>query len=476
MVAIGAINNWQPGRGPVTTWTASAASRELMARADHDPLPPTFQQAHHLRTAHFARTLGRKVPRLIMAAWDVDGWCDVAAMTEAINAHIRRHDTYHSAFDVSGDDAEVITRRTIDDPDLIEFLPTAMGFMDDDQIRAHALTATPGTLDWDCFTFGVVQKADHFTVFANIDHLHTDGNSSVQVYRDIHLTYQALVYDVPNPLPPTAGYRDFSARQSLLVESLTPDSRPVKDWADFAREADGRWPRFPLDLGDTSTTCAGRAITVELLNAAETEAFDAACRAAGARFSGGVIACAALADHQFTGTDTFHTFSPSDTRAGDAQGMSVGWYASVFPVSLSIESRDFAQMAREAQKSFDANRNLSAIPFQRVLDLTSQDELEAARSSRPSMMVSLFDFRGLADANADRLGLYIDDLSHGGINMWVTRNVDQTIVTVSFPDTPEGRHSVHHYIAVLRSVFAEAAHLTGDWTDGVADAAFAHSA
>lgn len=476
MVAISSISAWQPGSGPVTTWTASPASRAIMARADVDPLPPTFQQAQHLRTAHFAKQTGRDVPRLIMAAWEIDGWCDVAAMTEAINAHIRRHDTYHSAFEVSGDDAENIVRRTVDDPERIEFIPTAMGFMDDEAIRRHVATATPGTLDWDCFTFGVIQKADHFTVYANIDHLHSDGTSAVLTYRDINLTYQALVHGVPNPLPQTARYREFSARQGLHVNALTEESRPVKDWADFAREADGNWPRFPLTLGETSNTSAGRVVSIELLDGRQTEAFNEVCRAAGARFSGGVMACAALADHQLTGVGSFHTFTPSDCRSGDAQSLSVGWYASLFPVSMDVENADFAQLARAAQKSFDANRHLSAVPFERVLDLVSEDELEAVRSTRPSMMVSLFDFRALADANANGLVLYIDDLSHGGVNMWVTRNADQTTVTVSFPDTAEARHSVHHYLGVLRGVFTDAAEMGEGWFDGNHDQAFAHSA
>ena len=473
MVAIGSISAWNPGRGPVTTWTASPASREVMAQAELDLLPPSFQQAQHLRTAHFAKAVGREVPRLIMAAWDVDGWCDVAAMTEAINAHIRRHDTYHSAFEVTGVDAEVITRRRVDDPDRIEFVPTALGFMDADEIRAHVLTATPGTLEWDCFSFGVIQKADHFTVYANIDHLHTDGTSAVLIYRDIHLSYQALVYGLPNPLPETTGYHDFTARQHLQVNSMTLDSRPIKDWVDFARDTEGDWPSFPLALGDTSANSAGRAITVELLNAEETEAFDEACRAAGARFSGGVMACAALADHEITGSGTFHTFTPSDTRAGNAQSLSAGWYASLFPVSVSVGEGNFAQMARGAQKSFDANKHLSAVPFQRVLDLASADELGVTLSSQPSKMVSLFDFRNQTDANANRLGIYIDDLSHGGVNVWITRNADQTIVTVSYPDTAEGRHSVHHYIGVLRRAFTEV--VTDGWL-GDADQAFAHSA
>ncbi|MDA0251126.1 MAG: condensation domain-containing protein [Actinomycetota bacterium] len=474
MVAIGSISSWNPGRGPVTTWTASPASRDVMARAEQDLLPPSFQQAQHLRTAHFARNLDREVPRLIMAAWDVEGWCDVAAMTEAINAHIRRHDTYHSAFDVQGDEAEIITRRTVDDPARIEFVPTALGFMREEEVRAHVLTATPGTLDWDCFSFGVIQKADHFTVYANIDHLHTDGTSAVLIYRDIHLSYQALVYGLPNPLPQTAGYHDFTARQHLQVNAMTLDSRPIKDWVDFARDTQGDWPSFPLPLGDTSTTGAGRAVTVELLNAEETEAFEAACRAAGARFSGGVLACAALADHEFTGAGTFHTFTPFDTRASDAQSLSAGWYASLFPISVAVGEGDFAQMARAAQKSFDANKHLSAVPFQRVLDLASADDLGVTLASRPSKMVSLFDFRNQADANANRLGIYIDDLSHGGVNVWITRNADQTIVTVSYPDTAEGRHSVHHYIGVLRKAFIRV--VGDDWFGDAADQAFAHSA
>lgn len=463
MVAIGAIKSWQPGGGPVTAWTASAASRAAMAGAAHDPLPPTFQQTHHLLNAARARKLGRPAPRLIMAAWDVDGWCDVAAMTEAINTHLRRHDTYHSAFDVDG---ETITRRTMDPQD-IEFVPTSLGFLNDDQIRAHALCSTPGTLEWDCFTFGVVQKSDHFTVFANIDHLHTDGSSAVLVYRDIHQHYQALVAEESHQPPQAATYRDFTRRQHLKVDTLTLESRPIKDWVEFARETDGDWPSFPLPLGDTPANGAGAAVTIELLDAAETEAFADACHAAGARFSGGVMACAALADHEFTGAEVFHTFTPSDTRSGQGQAQCAGWYASVFPVSMPIEDGDFAQIARAAQKSFDANKHLAGIPFRRVLELTPADALGATTASRPSMMVSLFDFRSLADARGNRFGIYIDDLSHGDLNVWVTRNAHRTTVMVSFPDTAEARHSVHLYLQVLRRIFLDAANTTR---------AFAHSA
>lgn len=474
MVAIGSISAWQPGRGPVTTWTASPASRAVMARADHDPLPPSFQQAQHLRAAHFANAAGRDVPRLVIASWDVEGWCDVAAMTDAINGHIRRHDTYHSAFDIADSTAETIIRRTVDDPAHIEFIPTALGFMESEEIRNLLATATPDTLEWDCFTFGVIQKSDHFTVYANIDHLHTDGASAVLIYRDIHLAYQALLHDVPNPLPRPASYRDYTARQAMRADATTSASRPIRAWADFIRDADGNGAAFPLSVGDTATNAAGRVITLELLDARQTAAFEDACTSAGARFSGGVMACAALADHRITGAGTFHALTPSDTRSGEWQALSAGWYASLFPVSVAVDGGDFGSTARSAQKSFDANKYLSAVPLRRVLELASEsDQLVPLRSGGAPMMVSLFDFRTLADANANRLGIYIDDLSRGEVNLWVTRNADQTIVTVSFPDTAEGRHSVHHYLGVLRSVFVEVA---GNPTTDADDQAFAHSA
>lgn len=472
MVDIGSIRSWQPGDGSVTTWTASPASRAAMARARQDRVPPSFQQAQHLRTAQFARDLGRQVPRLIMASWNVDGVCDVAAMTQAINLHLRRHDTYHSAFDVHEDS---ITRRTIDDPECIEFVPTDLGFMAADQVRDHVLTATPNTLEWDCFTFGVIQKADHFTFYANIDHLHTDGSSAVVVYHDISLTYQALLRDLPTLLPPTAGYREFSAKQNLQVASMTADSRPIKDWADFAADAQDNWPCFPLPMGDTSEVCAGGVITAELLNAAETQAFNDACHLAGTRFSGGVMACAAMADHALTGAEVFHGFTPSESRSGDAQALSAGWYASIFPISIDIEDGNFGMMARAAQKSFDANKHLAAVPYKRAMELAS-DRLGEASANGVAMMVSLMDFRKMSGANASGLGIYIDMLSHGGINMWITRNADHTLVTVSHPDTVEARESVEDYLAVLRAAFIQAIDLPVDWADELADGDVVRSA
>lgn len=455
MTTMGPITSWNPGQGQVTTWTASTRTREAMRLAPVDPLPPSAQQAQHLWVAHYGDAVGRDMPRLMVTAWDEKGVCDMAAMTQAITTHVRRHDTYRSTFEIV--DSNAIRRRTIADPGDIELTSTAIGFMTADEIRNQALTATPGTLAGDCFTFGVIQNADHFSVYASIDHLHIDGTSAALIFLDIHLSYQAAVHGLPNPLPPVSGYRDHTNAQRERIAALTLDSPEAKGWIDFARN--GEWPAFPLPVGDASENGAGAWVTIDLLDAAQTAAFEAASRAAGARFSGGVMACAAMADHQLSGSESFACLTPSDTRAGESEALSLGWFASLFPVTVPIAADGaFGPMARAAQASFDTNRTLAAVPFQRVLEL-APDEVDTQAPGRPSMMVSYQDFRKLpfADLWDDaRFGFYGDNLSLGGINLWINRQATKTTVTVSFPDNLQAWRSVHRYLAALRTAFTEA--------------------
>jgi hypothetical protein len=381
---------------------------------------------------------------------------------------VRRHDTYHSAFEFENGN---IFRRTIDDPKEIEFIPTAFGEMNPEQIREHALSTTPDTLDWDCFTFGVVQMADHFTFYASVDHLHIDGMSAGLIFVDIHLMYQDVSQGRPVTLPEVGGYRDYTARQRDKVAAMTLSSPQIKDWIAFAQDTDGDWPSFPLELGDTWASNKGDFVTVELLNSDETESFETACLDAGARFSGGVLACAALAEHQLTGRDTYHGFTPSDTRAPGPDTMSLGWFASLFPVTVPIGDGTFPTAARAAQDSFDAGKYLAHVPFERVLELASVDQLGIKLPSRAGMMLSYMDFRKIPVASLweeTNFGTYGDNLSHGGINMWINRHADRTTVTVSFPDNAVARKSVHRYIAALSQAFADVAQTTADWIEELA--------
>jgi mycolipenoyl-CoA---2-(long-chain-fatty acyl)-trehalose mycolipenoyltransferase / long-chain-acyl-CoA---trehalose acyltransferase len=349
------------------------------------------------------------------------------------------------------------------------------GYMDAEEIRTHALTATPGTLEWDCFTFGIVQHTDYFTFYASVDHLHIDGISAGLIFFDIHLMYHHLTTSgeqiEPGTLPEVRSYRDYAARQRNMLAGLTVSSPETRDWIDFAQDANGDWPSFPLPLGNTVADNKGGFVTVELLNGIDTEAFDTACRAAGARFVGGVMACAALAERELAGTETFHGFTPYDTRTPGVDAMTVGWFASLFPVTVPTSGGSFPEAARAAQISFDAAKHLADVPINRVLQLAAAAGVEIKPPTRPSMMMSFIDFRKIPVSSLweeTNFGTYGDNLNNGEINVWINRHATRTTVTVSFPDNPVARKSVHRYIATLCQVFADVAQTTADWIEQLA--------
>ena len=47
-----------------------------------------------------------------------------------------------------------------------------------------------------------------------------------------------------------------------------------------------------------------------LMDAEQTERFESACTAAGARFIGGLFACLAQVEHEFTGALTYYGLTP----------------------------------------------------------------------------------------------------------------------------------------------------------------------
>lgn len=470
MVTLGKITGWQPPAGSVTTWMASPAARAAARNAPRSDPPPSYQRARHLRTAYDAAATGRQLPRLMVVAWDVPGVCDVAAMTATINTHVRRHDTYHDAFEFADG---VVVRRTIDDPGVIDFAPMEFGYLTPEEIREHALTTTPGTLEWDCFTFGIVQHTDHFSFYASVDHLHIDGMSAGLIFFDIHLTYQAIADGAAGPaiFPQTASYHGYTRRQHDKLAGLTLASPEVEAWVEFARDTAGEWPSFPLPLGANEVDTAGDFVTVDLLDAAQTESFDTACHAAGARFSGGALACAALTEHELTGDDTFHGFTPYDTRTPALDSMTVGWFASLIPVTVPTVAGSFPEAARAAQESFDGARHLAAVPLDRAIELADPRGVWIQPPTARAMMVSFIDFRAVPAADlldANNFGTYADNLSHGGINLWINRHADKTTATISFPDNAEARASVQHYLEALIRSFARAVKTTSDWVDAVA--------
>jgi hypothetical protein len=96
-------------------------------------------------------------------------------------------------------------------------------------IRAHIL-ATPGTLQWDCFSFGCIQRADHFTFFMSVDQLFTDGMSAAVIVPEIY----AALLESGAPLPDPASRDDYSIAQHQHTAALTLESPQVRSGIELA--------------------------------------------------------------------------------------------------------------------------------------------------------------------------------------------------------------------------------------------------
>lgn len=461
MVALTAIHDWVDAPGSVVSWAPSPGCLSKVAQAPASEVPPSYQQEQHIRAYRAHTANGLEMSRLLVPAWTMKGRCDIRAMTFVINAYLKRHDTYHSWFDF-GDSDEVV-RHAIENPAEIKYVATKLGEMNAAQWREHIL-ATPSPLEWDCFRFGIIQREDHFTFFASIDHVHADAMFMVALFIEINMNYAALIEGgAPMKLPEAGSYLDYCTRQHEYADKLTLETPEVGEWLEFLRRNDGSMPKFPLPLGDPEVHCTGDLITVTLMDAHDSDRFEAVCSQLGVRFIGGVFACAAMAERELTGLGTYNVITPTTTRSTPAEFMTTGWFTGIVPISLDVGDRTFAELARAAQEAFDAGLHLANIPIERVFELA--ENAPGIRKPGPGVpMLSYLDI-GLPPLNPVVMGqwqaqngtLYTDLGAANQIGMWVNRRDTGTTITVAYPDNADARESVAQYVDLMKMVYLRAA-------------------
>ena len=461
MVALTAIHDWVDAPGSVISWSPSPGCRAKIAQAPTTDVSASYQQEQHIRTYRQHSANGLEMARLLIPSWNIPGRCDVRAMTYVINAYLRRHDTYHSWFEFDDDDR--VVRHTTPNPTDIQYVATKHGEMTAAQWRDHIL-ATPSPLEWDCFRFGVIQRADHFTVYACIDHVHADAMFMVNLFIELNMNYAALVEGgAPIKLPETGSYNGYCVRQRDYTSALTLATPEVVDWVDFLHRNGGTMPKFPLPLGDPSVPCMGDLITVKLMDAHDTDRFESVCTAAGVRFIAGVFACAAIAERELAGVDTYNVITPTTTRRTPADFQTTGWFTGVVPISIPVAGMSFSEVARAAQAAFDSGMPMANVPIERVLELTAS--VPGIRKPGPGVpMLSYLDI-GLPPLDPVVMGqwqarngrLYTDLGAANQIGMWVNRRDTGTTITVAYPDNPVARESVAQYVDVMKMMYLRAA-------------------
>ncbi|MFE9324390.1 condensation domain-containing protein [Nocardia sp. NPDC052278] len=455
MVNFGFFDEWHPEGGRLTAWTASPSSRAAVRTAPIHATGPSYQQEAYLRTAYRNADAGVRASRLCMIAFDIPGAPVHHALTRACNAFLRRHDTFWSWFSFTADGRIV---RHVARPEDIEFVATDHGeFTDSDAIRERVQAETPGPFEWDCFSFGVIDHGDSFTVFAAVDHLHTDGVAQALSCVDLLTLYGNELSGGRVPSAPVDGHLAYCARERGLNERLTLASPQIRHWVELLHLNDGDMPSFPLDLGLTGGGhIRGAQVTLPLMSEAEALRFEQVCQDHGGRFIGGLFTVLAMAELELTGRDWYFGLTPANTRATPGEATSVGWYTNLIPVTAAIRPDDtFTSLVASVQDATERAKELTDISPHRVLELVTPDLGIRTKPGWAAPMLSYVDVRRMAGAEMfDRIngGLYGNRAGASEVYLWINRFNDVTKLSLMFPDTPQAHASVDRYAKALTAV------------------------
>jgi len=464
-ITVGALDEWSLNPGSVTSWHPTSAAQEKARRAPVSSVPVSYMQGQHLRNYCERTAAGLNFSRQIIASCEVAGQCDISAMDHAVNAYLRRHDTFRSWFAQTGD-GEFI-RHAINDPADIEFVPIDHGNMTIDEIHAHVV-AIPNPLEWGCLTFGIIQNESHFTFFAAMDHVHGDATLIGTTMLEANGMYSALSGGGEALTLPDAGsFDDFCVREREYTSELTVDSPEVRAWIDFAEDNSGGFPEFPLPLGNPLESTSSGMTSEILMDTAQTERFESACTAAGARFVGGLFACLAQVEHEFTGALTYYGLTPRDSRTATDNFMTQGWFTGLIPITVPIGAASFGDAAWAAQASFDSGLNMAKVPYYRVLEL-----VPSLKWPQPNFPVSNFLHGGAAPLNAilaaadlglaNNIGIYPDGRFSYQLTIYIFRYGEGTVMAIMHPDNPVAKKSVARYMNAMQSVAVQVAD-SGHW-------------
>lgn len=464
-ITVGALEEWSMRPGTVISWHPTGLAQEKAKTAPVSPVPVSYMQQQHLRNFCDRESAGLNFSRQIIASCDVAGTCDIAAMNEAVNAYIRRHDTFRSWFG-QGPDGEFV-RHAIEDPADIEFVPIDHGVMTEEQIRAHVVDI-PSPLEWGCFTFGVIQGESHFSFFAAMDHVHGDATLIGTTMMEANGMYSALSSGGEAlELPDAGSFDDFCVREREYTSALTTASPGVQAWIDFAESNNGGFPEFPLPLGDPGQATRSRMSSQFLMDPGQTERFESTCAGAGARFVGGLFACLGLVEHEFTGALTYHGLTPRDSRKGGDNFMTQGWFTGLIPITVPIAATSFSEAAWAAQACFDSALDMARVPYYRVLELAPD-----LKWPQPNFPVSNFFHGSAAPMNAilaaadmglaDNIGIYPDGRFSYQLTIYIFRYHEGTQMAIMHPDNPIAHKSVSRYMEAMRAVATRVAD-SGNW-------------
>jgi hypothetical protein len=444
------ISQYEAHPGELTEWRLHPATIAAAAQAAPDTRPPSYMQAGHMQSAAMLRDVGLEAPTWLGTAFDIAGPLDADALQTTLLQWIARHESLRSGLRMAGPRLERFTLR----PDAVALQPTVVAHFahGDDVVRCleDRFDVATDPLTWPPYLFVTVARDDGFTVYLAFDHSMVDGYSITQTPAELHALYAAAVGGRTVELGEVGSYVDFSEIEYHDAERLDVNDDAVVRWRDFIQACDGALPGFPLELGVAPGEMPSQTGICEwLLDTSETDAFEAACRAAGGNFLAGVLAVASLVAYELGGEPVYRTIVPFHTRYEQRWADSLGWYIGLAPVEIATErAQDFNELIGMALASSQAAKSVAQVPFGKVCSLLDT-------VVRPVSVFSFMDGRTLP--GADRWGEWrahaFGKVSVGDeAYVWVNRTVDGLYMTCRYPSTDVAHANIAGYLEHTREV------------------------
>lgn len=462
------LSDWPAPAGPARLFFASAGGRRAHARAPEKGVPPSeIQRAALDSSRETSAYMQGNAVRILGIAFKVFDHYDDAAFKQACEAHLRRHDVYHTGFQYRDGDW---TSRTVEPQDIelsAESVDLAAPGTDGADFASVIDARQPRIPDWDLFSFsalGIENAGEEaanpeFTVAVCLDHLLTDGFSVFMIFEELMMFYEAFrAGRAPfEQLPESASHADYARRDTAYCASLTPDSPQVMEWERFKALHGGGLPDFCFasGLNGPEDFAPGRMTTIpDFLSVAESEAFEAACAEAGGSLSAGFTAVAALIDRLVRDSARFTICTPRSTRVSEAEHYSMGWFAHPVPLEFAIADT-FAETVTAARKANKAVRFMIGVPV-----YPAQKVVDPTLSSMPPEMTSLsfIDTRLIPtfrDLSAHAFTVIGTRRNAKSVHYWVNRVGHGTNLNFMHPDTPAMTAGLTAFAGLFRAIVDE---------------------
>ncbi|MEP9391982.1 condensation domain-containing protein [Gordonia sp. VNQ95] len=459
--------------GRITEWIPTVEADRW--QSDDRPLSPNHAaHLYHSATSSTADDFG--LGSWIGTAFRLPGAFDPDTFAEVLRIWIARHDAFrttaqhdghgHARYVVVPDSVTITARRQEAPPEGVSVDHHIERFFarEVSALRWPHVVAT--TIEPD----SLLEATKGVIVIVGADHSVMDAYTQLLLIAEFREIYGALTDGRDPVLPPCGSFVDHCAHEHRTAESITADHPAVTTWRSFLEGDSGRltMPRFPLPTQPsattetTATTAAApgwqSSLSLWLLDAQETAAFNAACKQHGKSLSGGAFTALAAAIERLTGERTTRFVMPMHTRTDPESLAAAGWYVGLVPVEMSLgEANTFAEAIDIVDAGVRRHAALTHVPHPRIAELLAVTEA-------PRFAVSFVDARFVPGADSwderDRaLRSRIHNLDE--VYLWVNRTHEGMNVSMRFPNNEVAATSLHaligEYTAVLREVAA-----TGD--------------